>query len=351
MDVAGLDPLERAALAHCGTGEAGLQHAARVVVARKLGGLRMPELDALSSAQRIAGEPHPWPRAWVASARQLAEESTMRRLDGWLSEGREPRLRRCGVASGVGADGVRVLAVVAVDALADLAPLPTRVRAGQWLGIEATLCVRARGVTVLVLGPVGAPRTVPTSFDGRRLRAHFAPDQPGEFYVQVVADTAAGPRPILEASVFADVDPPQQPNGRAAPGEDAACPGEDDDALSLMLSAARASVGLPPLVRDRRLDDVARAHALRMVAIHQLAHDAGDGDPIERLRTTGLDARAAGENVAHASSIALVHRAIWASPSHRANMLRRDFDGLGLGIARDEHGDVWVVEMFAGSLR
>jgi hypothetical protein len=32
-------------------------------------------------------------------------------------------------------------------------------------------------------------------------------------------------------------------------------------------------------------------------------------------------------------------------------MLRRDFDGLGLGIARDEHGDVWVVEMFAGSLR
>src|SRR5260370_37478925 len=145
IDVAGLDPLERTALAHCGTAEARLQYAARVVVARKLGGLPMPELDAISFAQRIAGEPHPWPRAWAASARQLPEESTMRKLDGWLSESREPRKRRCGVASGVGAGDMRVLAVVVVDALADLPPLPTRVRAGQWIGIEATRRGQARG--------------------------------------------------------------------------------------------------------------------------------------------------------------------------------------------------------------
>jgi uncharacterized protein YkwD len=79
-----------------------------------------------------------------------------------------------------------------------------------------------------------------------------------------------------------------------------------------------------------------------------LAHDVGDGDPEARLDALGLEARLAGENVAHASSVVQAHRTLWASPSHRLNMLRSDYERVGIGVVRGEAGDVWVTEIFEG---
>jgi uncharacterized protein YkwD len=345
-----LSPFERDALARCGADDAGLRDTARALLARKLRGSPLPELDGVAFAQRAAGEPHPWARVWAATARSLEPDVALDKLTSWLAEAHEDvRLRRCGVASGVGPDGQRSLVVVVVDALADLAPLPIRARPGQWLTIEARLRVPARGGRVLVLGPSGPPRVLMSSFDGRTIRAPFAPDRPGAFAVQVVAELASGPRPVLEASVFADAEPPAHEETRVAPGEDALrAPARADDALARTIDAARVSEGLPPLVRDARLDAVAREHAAQMARANQLAHDAGDGAPSERLRAAGLDAADAGENVAQAPTLALAHRATWASPSHRANILGRAYDRMGVGVSRDGQGDVWIVETFAG---
>jgi len=348
------DGLEREALARCGAGEAGLLGAATGVASRAIQRLPIPDADAIAFAQRAAGEPHPWARAWAASSRTASTDATLRKLDEWLAEDHDPRLRRCAVATGVAPDGTRTLAVVAVDALADLGPLPTRARTGQWLTVSARMRVPASAGSVLLLGPSGAPRSVPAWFDGATLHARFALDRPGEFTIQVLATTATGPRPVVEASVFADIDPPARMSSDSAPGEDAAAGAPRDDeslALASMLAAARAESGEPPLARDARLDAIAREHARRMGAARALAHDAGDGDPSERLQAAGLTSQSLGENVAHAATLALAHRSLWASPSHRANMLRRDFDRVGVAAERDERGDVWVVETFAAGLR
>jgi uncharacterized protein YkwD len=115
-----------------------------------------------------------------------------------------------------------------------------------------------------------------------------------------------------------------------------------------MLLAARAQLGVPPLVRDPRLDAIAHAHAVKMAAKQQLAHDVGDGTPMDRLHAQNLDPREAGENVALAATPALAHRALWDSPSHRANTLKRDFDHVGVGVERDAQGNLWVAELFVG---
>jgi cysteine-rich secretory family protein len=351
IDATALPLVEEEALAQCGEAEARLRDIAHEVLARRLRGLPMPELDDIALMQRAAGEPHPWARAWFASGRTLDDAKAMAKLDLWLGPAARPARRRCGVASGEAADGTRALAVVTIDALADLAPLPTRVRPGQWLTIEARLRVRASGGQVIVLGPNGPPRPLPTWFDGAVLRGRFAPERPGEFALQVIADVAGGPRPVLEAIVFAGVDPPAQKDDRRAPGEDSTPGVEDDDHLARMITAARASVGLAPLARDLRLDAVAGDHAARMARLQQLAHDAGAGDPLDRLRAAGVDASCAGENVAHAPTVALAHRSLWASPSHRLNLLRKEFDRVGVGVARDPHGDAWAVETFTGCQR
>jgi hypothetical protein len=346
-----LDPLERSALSRCGPAERGLLTTAQAIASEKAAGQPMPPLDAIAFEQRAAGEPHPWARAWAASGRPLGAEATMRALDAWLAEDARPALRRCGVALAHGADGGAILVVVAVEALADLAPLPIRARVGQWLTVEARLRVAAYGGSVIILAPGAPPLRALTSFDGGVLRARFAPNRPGEFSVQVVADVAGGPRPVAEAAVFADVDPPSERDARAAPGEDVDPVGPDDEVLGRMLAAARDESGLAPLSRDRRLDAIARAHAQRMAASHRLAHDLGDGSPVDRLEGAGLLARETGENIADAPTLALAHRALWASPSHRANMLRPEYDRVGLAVARDGRGEAWVVEMFAAGLR
>ena len=50
----------------------------------------------------------------------------------------------------------------------------------------------ATGAHVVLVGPGGEPHNLPSSFDGTTLRARFAPDRPGAFTVQVVADVATG---------------------------------------------------------------------------------------------------------------------------------------------------------------
>jgi uncharacterized protein YkwD len=335
----------------CGVGERGLRTVAVRIVQRKLLGLPYLDEDELNFAQRVAGEPHVWSRAWIAAGRALDQATTLARLVAWRNSFRDGGERRCGVAIGFAADGSEVVAAVALDALGDLAPLPVRTRTGLWLTVDATLRVSATSARVLLLGPSGEPRAIPSSFDGNHVRARFAPDRPGEFAVQVLADVDSGPRPILEARVFADVDPPTREPNLAAPGEQVAAGPTDAATLQAMIEAMRAAEHLPALVRDPRLDAVAEAHARRMMRTGSVGHDLGDGDPGARLAAAGLSARVAGENLARAKTVQLAHRALYASPSHRANLVRGTFDRLGLAVVEGDDGSRWVAELFASGLR
>jgi uncharacterized protein YkwD len=336
----------------CGRIEAGLRDVAARVVARKLAGLTYLDSEALAEAQRVAGEPHVWARAWVVSGRALDHESTRAKLDAWGKSFREQGDRRCGVAVGFGADGTEVVAAVAVDALADLRPLPVETRVGTWLHLEANLLVPASGARVVVMGPTGRPRTVPTHLDGHTVRAELTLDRPGAFTVQVVLDLPTGPRPVLEGELFADQTPWTQPPDLAVPGEAAAREGATDhDALLAMIQSLRTTEALPVFASDARLDALALEHAEAMRRKHELAHDVGDGDPTARLEAQSLRASTSGENVAHAAGVVLAERALYASPSHRTNLLATSFDRVGVGVARDPDGSVWVTQEFAGGLR
>lgn len=306
----------------------------------------------LANIVRASGTPHVWPRAWLIWGREPSEVSLGDKLAQWVAETPLQGERRCGVARGT-RDGLTVVAAVMVDAAGDLSPLPLRGRTGAWLTVEAHLAVAAQGATLVVLPPSGAPQNVPTSLNGRgHVVARFPLREPGAFLVQVVAETTQGPRPVLEALTFADVAPPPSPRGGPAPGEAGAAAERDPErALLTMINGARAGQGIEALARDPRLDALARGHSRAMKAARTVAHHLGDGGPEDRLTMAGLSARTLGENVAHAETVALAHRALYGSPSHRANLLRGGFDRVGLGATTDEDGSVWVTEVFAADLR
>jgi hypothetical protein len=344
------DPIEQKALAKCGPAEVGLDRVARSMATRKAAGSSLPSPDVIDTLQRAAGEPHPWARAWATQFSAPSTDTALAKLEDWVDGERTEGVRRCGAARAAAPDGTSVLVVLAIDALADLDPLPVRARTGQWLTVQAHVSARARSGRVVVLGPSGEPHDVPSTFEkGGLVRARFAVDRPGEITIQVLADMPSGPRPVLEATVFGDVAPPAHPGERTAPGEGADAgwaDGRDDDRIARMLLAARADSGVAPFARDPRLDAIAHAHAVKMAARQQLAHDVGDGTPMDRLHAQSLDPREAGENVAMAATAPLAHRALWESPSHRANMLKRDFDHFGIGVEKDAQGNLWVAELF-----
>jgi uncharacterized protein YkwD len=79
-----------------------------------------------------------------------------------------------------------------------------------------------------------------------------------------------------------------------------------------------------------------------------LAHDLGAGGLAARIQTAGLSFRGYGENIARAQSPARAHRVIWASPSHRSNVVDPRYAQIGIGVV-EAAGTLWVCEVFATS--
>lgn len=307
-----------------------------------------PDADAVSAVLRERGEPHVRPVVVSTHGPAPLDDAPLHRH---LAATRRPT-SRCGAATALH-EGEEHAVVLLIDAVADLDPLPTRARTGSWLTFSARVRAPISGAKLFILGPRGAPRTVPTAVSssqgGARVRARFALDQPGGFTVQLVGDLESGPAPLLEARVFADV-PPGTEDG-PVPGEEIATSGDDARDLASMIAELRRSESVPALTRDARLDELAAAHVAQMIATESTQHNAGDGDLRERFEREGFAARVVGENVVKARSITLAHRALHASPSHRMNLLRADYTHIGVAAARDAHGDVRACEIFAAGLR
>ncbi len=336
-------------LALCGSSDAALTEVAARSARRQLDGSSLLGADELAFNLRAAGDPHVWPRAWSIAGQALEDDDIARRVKAWIAPWNTLGSRRCGVARVKGDDGMTVIAAVAVDTLADLAPLPTTARVGQWITLDGTMLVPASDAKVVLLGPRGAPKTVIASLAGSKIHSTFSVDQPGPWMVQVLATVTTGPRPVLEAMIFAGTAPPAQFVPAPAPGESAAKGAkDDDDGMLRMINAARAAEQVSPLARDGALDKLARAHSEEMLRARMVGHDVGGGDPAARIKAAGIKAHVAGENVASAGSLENAHRALWASPSHRGNLLLDKFTRVGVAVVRAPDGMVWVTEMFSG---
>jgi uncharacterized protein YkwD len=303
--------------------------------------------DELAFNLRAAGAPHVWPRAWSIEGKNLDEADLEKRIGDWAKNMRALGKRRCGIVRMRRADGNQVVSAVTVDALADMERVPTLARVGEWINLRGKMLVPATEAKVVLLGPRGLPRTVLASLADDEVRATFSVDAPGPWLVQVLATVSTGPRPVLEAYIHAGTSPPLKFAESPAPGEDAAKTEKDDvAAVRAMLNAARASEGLAPLGGDATLDALAAEHSQKMMASRTVGHDVGDGDPGTRLRAAGVTYRSSGENVASASALPRAHRALWASPSHRRNVLENRFSKVGIGVSRSDDGRVWVTELF-----
>jgi len=100
-----------------------------------------------------------------------------------------------------------------------------------------------------------------------------------------------------------------------------------------LVNRERIDAGLKPFAPDPELTEVARRHSADMFARGYFAHVTPEGrDPFERMREAKVSFLTAGENIALAPTLEIAHTGLMNSPGHRANILRRQFERVGIGI-------------------
>jgi len=108
----------------------------------------------------------------------------------------------------------------------------------------------------------------------------------------------------------------------------------------------RGAQGLPALHWDEALANSARRHAREMAERHSISHQfPGELSLPARVTKAGLHFSAVAENVAEAPSASEVHRLWMNSTPHRANILDKDMDSIGIGVA-ERDGQLFAVEDF-----
>lgn len=115
-----------------------------------------------------------------------------------------------------------------------------------------------------------------------------------------------------------------------------------------LLNQDRKLAGLPPLVHDPALSAIARLKSQDMRDNSYFAHRSPTwGSAREMLTTLGYDFRACGENIARHATVEKSQAAFMSSDGHRRNILSANWERVGVGVAFDRNGHVYVTQLFA----
>jgi len=117
--------------------------------------------------------------------------------------------------------------------------------------------------------------------------------------------------------------------------------------LFAAVNRERRAQGLPALRWDEALATAARLHAQRMAKEGAISHQlSGEPNLLTRATKAGARFTSLAENVDAAETATLVHRSFMNSAPHRANILDREMDSAGFGVA-ERRGQLFVVEDFS----
>ncbi len=117
--------------------------------------------------------------------------------------------------------------------------------------------------------------------------------------------------------------------------------------LFTAINQARRTQGLGTLRWDDSLAAAARRHA-EMMAHYGTAQHGFSGEPSlsARVKQTGARFAWLSENVTQGPTPTFIHAQFMQSPPHRANILDRDMDSIGVGIV-ERAGQLFAVEDFS----
>ena len=173
--------------------------------------------------------------------------------------------------------------------------------------------------------------------------------------IEISAADVRGPRVLANFPVYCGVAPPATFAAVTNAEAHSLSPAQAEAQLLTQLDRDRTANGLPVLVHDPRLADIARRYSGEMAETGEVAHfSRRTGSVVDRVTAAKIapSPRIIAENVGSAQSAADAERGFMASPGHRDNILNRAITHVGVGVAvgREESGSVplYFTQVFAG---
>ena len=111
--------------------------------------------------------------------------------------------------------------------------------------------------------------------------------------------------------------------------------------VAALVNDVRYESGQWSLGVDEQLSGIAQGWAEELAAGGYLAHNPD-------LSSAMWDWWFWGENVGYGGSLESIHSALLRSPWHYANIVSSDYTSIGVGVAYDAWGWVYVVQVFGG---
>ncbi|MFE4710046.1 MULTISPECIES: CAP domain-containing protein [unclassified Paenibacillus] len=154
------------------------------------------------------------------------------------------------------------------------------------------------------------------------------------------------PKPVKPVATPAPTAPPKatpvpaKPVPTQAPAAGQA--GTYTQQIVTLVNKERAAAGLSPVSALDSLNKVAAAKATDMRSNNYFDHTSPTyGSPFDMMKSFGITYRAAGENIAMGQRSPEEVMTAWMnSPGHRANILNKDFNYIGVGF----DNNYWVQE-------
>ena len=126
---------------------------------------------------------------------------------------------------------------------------------------------------------------------------------------------------------------------------------EEEEVIELT-NAERKKAELPPLKMNAKLMTAARGHAANMAKQDKLEHTLDEKTATDRVKDAGYKYRQMGENIAWGAEKPKQLVEGWMeSPIHKENILTPEFTEIGVGVAKNEKGEPYWVQVFGSRLR
>ncbi|MHB1424695.1 MAG: CAP domain-containing protein [Gemmataceae bacterium] len=118
-----------------------------------------------------------------------------------------------------------------------------------------------------------------------------------------------------------------------------------------LLNRERAKNDLPELKPHPLLFKAARGHSENMAKERKMAHELNGKKPPARVDATGYNWGKVSENIAKAEDgeplLSEIVKKWMESKTHRDNLLDKKVTETGLGIARNDKGEIYYTQVFA----
>lgn len=140
--------------------------------------------------------------------------------------------------------------------------------------------------------------------------------------------------------------------GKVLPKSETRGAATDEQSIYELINAERRRRGAGPLVWDEKVAQMARNYSRQMARESFFDHFDPDGlSVVDRARRAGLKGWSMiGENLFFAEGYGRIDRLAvrgWMeSPSHRRNLLERQYTTTGIGLAQTRDGRIYITQVF-----